>query len=168
MRLSTADRENTPRGGKVSREKMENAKDKSRNPAADTAALVKNPVRNTEKRTEMGTEKRTEKGSSDSGGNLRRAAAIIAIVLLVGLYLVTFVLAVAGNENSARMLRFCFGMTIFVPLFAWVMIWCVGYLRHKKSMASLNILDSNPDERQRMEEAIAREIGKEDGKQEPH
>lgn len=147
---------------------MENAKDKSRNPAADTAALVKNPVRNTEKRTEMGTEKRTEKGSSDSGGNLRRAAAIIAIVLLVGLYLVTFVLAVAGNENSARMLRFCFGMTIFVPLFAWVMIWCVGYLRHKKSMASLNILDSNPDERQRMEEAIAREIGKEDGKQEPH
>lgn len=168
MRLSTADRENTPRGGKVSREKMENAKDKSRNPAADTAALVKNPFRNTEKRTEMGTEKRTEKGSSDSGGNLRRAAAIIAIVLLVGLYLVTFVLAVAGNENSARMLRFCFGMTIFVPLFAWVMIWCVGYLRHKKSMASLNILDSNPDERQRMEEAIAREIGKEDGKQEPH
>jgi len=147
---------------------MENAKDKSRNPAADTAALVKNPFRNTEKRTEMGTEKRTEKGSSDSGGNLRRAAAIIAIVLLVGLYLVTFVLAVAGNENSARMLRFCFGMTIFVPLFAWVMIWCVGYLRHKKSMASLNILDSNPDERQRMEEAIAREIGKEDGKQEPH
>ena len=122
----------------------------------------------TEKRTEMGTEKRTEKGSSDSGGNLRRAAAIIAIVLLVGLYLVTFVLAVAGNEKSAGMLRFCFGMTIFVPLFAWVMIWCVGYLRHKKSMASLNILDSNPEERQRMEEAIAREIGKEDGEQQPH
>ena len=90
------------------------------------------------------------------------------IVLLVGLYLVTFVLAVAGNENSARMLRFCFGMTIFVPLFAWVMIWCVGYLRHKKSMASLNILDSNPEERQRMEEALAREIGQEDGKREPH
>lgn len=168
MRLSTADRENTPRGGKVSREKMENAKDSSRNHAADTTAPANNPVRKTEKRTGKRTEQRTENRSNDSGGNLRRAAAIIAIVLLVGLYLVTFVLAVAGNENSARMLRFCFGMTIFVPLFAWVMIWCVGYLRHKKSMASLNILDSNPDERQRMEEAIAREIGKEDGKQEPH
>ena len=145
---------------------MENAKDSSRNHAADTTAPANNPVRKTEKRTGKRTEQRTENRSNDSGGNLRRAAAIIAIVLLVGLYLVTFVLAVAGNENSARMLRFCFGMTIFVPLFAWVMIWCVGYLRHKKSMASLNILDSNPEERQRMEEAIAREAGKEDGKQE--
>lgn len=147
---------------------MENAKDSSRNHAADTTAPANNPVRKTEKRTGKRTEQRTENRSNDSGGNLRRAAAIIVIVLLVGLYLVTFVLAVAGNENSARMLRFCFGMTIFVPLFAWVMIWCVGYLRHKKSMASLNILDSNPEERQRMEEALAREIGQEDGKREPH
>ena len=137
---------------------MENAKDSSRIRPADSTA----PAENTVRKTGEGT----EKGSNDSGGNLRRTAAVIAIVLLVGLYLVTFVLAVAGNEKSAGMLRFCFGMTIFVPLFAWVMIWCVGYLRHKKSMASLNILDSNPEERQRMEEAIAREAGKEDGKQE--
>ena len=136
---------------------MENSKDKSRNHPADSTAPAEMPVRN--------AAKGTEKEGNDSGGNLRRAAAVIAIVLLVGLYLVTFVLAVAGNENSARMLRFCFGMTVFVPLFAWVMIWCVGYLRHKKSMASLNILDSNPEERKRMEEAIAREAGKEAGKQ---
>lgn len=136
---------------------MENAKDSSRNRPADSTA----PAEYTVRKTAEGT----EKGSNDSGGNLRRAAAVIAVVLLVGLYLVTFVLAVAGNENSARMLRFCFGMTVFVPLFAWVMIWCVGYLRHKKSMASLNILDSNPEERKRMEEAIAREAGKEAGKQ---
>ncbi len=136
---------------------MENAKDSSRNRPADSTA----PAEYTVRKTAEGT----EKGSNDSGGNLRRAAAVIAVVLLVGLYLVTFVLAVAGNENSARMLRFCLGMTVFVPLFAWVMIWCVGYLRHKKSMASLNILDSNPEERKRMEEAIAREAGKEAGKQ---
>ena len=136
---------------------MENAKDSNRNRPADSTA----PAEYTVRKTAEGT----EKGSNDSGGNLRRAAAVIAVVLLVGLYLVTFVLAVAGNENSARMLRFCFGMTVFVPLFAWVMIWCVGYLRHKKSMASLNILDSNPEERKRMEEAIAREAGKEAGKQ---
>lgn len=96
-----------------------------------------------------------------SAGGLRRAVAIIAIVLLAGLYLVTFVLAIAGNEHSAGMFRFCFGMTIFVPLFAWVMIWCIGYLWHKKSMASLNLFDSNPEERERMEQAIAREMNKE-------
>ena len=141
---------------------MGNARDNSRKHPADSTAPAENTVRKT-----AGA---AEKGSVDSGGNLRRAAAIIAIALLAGLYLVTFVLAVAGNEKSAGMFRFCFGMTIFVPLFTWVMIWCVGYLRHKKSMASLNILDSNPKERERMEEAIARGIGREDGKQEhrPH
>ena len=49
-------------------------------------------------------------------------------------------------------------MTIFVPIFLWVLIWCVGRLFHKKNMASLDILDSNPEERRRMEEALAREM----------
>ena len=136
---------------------MENAKENSRNHPADNTAPAEKPVRS--------AAKGTEKESNDSAGTFRRAAAVIAIVLLVGLYLVTFILAVVGNENSARMLRFCFGMTVFVPLFAWVMIWCVGYMRRKKTMASLNILDSNPEERRRMEEALARETGKEDGKE---
>lgn len=90
-------------------------------------------------------------------GALRRAAALVGIVLLAGLYIVTFVLAVAGSERTAGMLRFCFGMTIFVPLFVWVIMWCAGRLFHKKTMASLDILDSNPEERRRMEEALARE-----------
>lgn len=91
---------------------------------------------------------------------LKRIAAIIAIVLLAGMYLVTFILAIIGNENSARLLRFSFGMTIFFPIFLWVIIWCAGYLFHKKTIASLDILDSNPEERRRMEEAIALEMDK--------
>lgn len=132
---------------------MENAKDKSRNHPAE------NPSPAGKKAPKAGTEKTSDKGSSEWG--LRRIIAVIAILLLVGLYLVTFILAVAGNENSAGMLRFCFGMTIFVPLFSWVMIWCAGYLTHKKTIASLDLLDSNPAERERMEEAIAREMGQE-------
>ena len=97
-------------------------------------------------------------GGNRQGGGLRRAAALAAVILLAGLYLVTFFLAVLGDERSARLLRFCFGMTIFLPIFLWVVIWCVGYLRHKKSMASLNILDSDPEERARMEEAVLRSM----------
>jgi predicted Zn-dependent protease len=41
------------------------------------------------------------------------------------------------------------------------MIWCAGYLTHKKTIASLDLLDSNPAERERMEEALAREMGQE-------
>lgn len=91
---------------------------------------------------------------------LRRVAAMAAIVLLAGMYIVTFVLAVLGDERSARLLRFCFGMTIFVPIFLWVVIWCIGFLRHKKSMASLDLLNSNPEERKKMEEAVAKEMEK--------
>ena len=91
---------------------------------------------------------------------LQRAAALAAVVLLAGLYVVTFVLAVLGDARSTQLLRFSFGLTIFLPLFLWVVIWCVGHLRHKKSMASLDLLDSNPEERRKMEEALARQMQK--------
>ena len=91
-------------------------------------------------------------------GRLKRILALAGIILLAALYLVTFFLAVLGDARSIQLLRFCFGMTIFLPIFLWVLIWCVGYLRHKRSMASLDILDSNPEERARMEEAVSREI----------
>ena len=100
---------------------------------------------------------RTDTGPA-SRRPLRRIAALAAVILLAGLYLVTFFLGILGDERSAQLLRFCFGLTIFLPIFLWVVIWCVGYLRHKKSMASLNILDSDPVERERMEEAVAREM----------
>lgn len=108
---------------------------------------------------------KTETGAPGAS-SLKRFAAILAIVLLAGMYIVTFVLAVLGDERSTRLLRFCFGMTIFVPIFLWVVIWCVGFLRHKKTMASLDLLNSNPEERRRMEEAVAREMEKDGTSQE--
>lgn len=92
---------------------------------------------------------------TDGGWNLRRVAALSAIILLAGLYLVTFFLAITGDERSAGLLRFCFGMTIFLPIFIWVIIWCMGALRNRHSMASLDILNSNPEERRKMEEAVS-------------
>ena len=113
-----------------------------------------------EKKGTSGREGASGKGNTADG--IRRIAALIGVVLLVGLYLVTFVLAVLGNERSTQLLRFCFGMTIFVPLFIWVVTWCVGTLFHKKTFASLDMLNSDPEERQRMEEAVARQM-EEDG-----
>ena len=101
-----------------------------------------------------------EKKQAENGGRIRRIAALAAIVLLAGLYILTFILAVFGDERSGVLLRFCFGMTIFVPLFAWVMIWCIGVLQNRHSMASLDILHSNPAERKRMEEAVKAESEK--------
>ena len=99
-----------------------------------------------------------EKKNGTAADRIRRIAALAGVVLLVGLYVVTFILAVAGNENSSRLLHFCFGMTIFVPIFIWVVTWCAGVLFHKKTFASVNLLNSDPEERRRMEEAVARQM----------
>lgn len=104
------------------------------------------------------SENRGVSGKENAADKVRRVAALAGVVLLVGLYLVTFVLAVIGNERSTQLLRFCFGMTIFVPLFIWVVTWCVGVLFHKKTFASLNLLDSDKEERRRMEDAVARQM----------
>ncbi len=104
------------------------------------------------------SEKKSVSAKETAADKVRRVAALAGVVLLLGLYLVTFVLAVIGNERSTQLLRFCFGMTIFVPLFIWVVTWCVGVLFHKKTFASLNLLDSDKEERRRMEDAVARQM----------
>lgn len=99
----------------------------------------------------------------DAGGKApwtaKRVAAVAGIVLLVGLYLLTFISACIGTESSGKLFRFSLGMTIAVPIFLWIFIWCVGKLTNRHSMASMDILSSNPEERRKMEEAILREAG---------
>ena len=57
---------------------------------------------------------------------VKRVAAVIGIVLLVGLYLLTFVSAFLGTESSGRLFRFSLGMTIAVPIFLWIFSWGIG------------------------------------------
>ena len=106
-------------------------------------------------------------GSKGPGGQdgapwtAKRVAAIIGIVLLVGLYVLTLVSALIGTESSGRLFRFSLGMTIAVPIFLWVFIWCVGKFSNKHNMASLDILSSNKEEREKMERAVREEMQKE-------
>jgi hypothetical protein len=104
------------------------------------------------------SDRESASGKESIADRVRRFAALAGVILLAGLYLVTFVLALLGNEKSTGLLRFCFGMTIFVPLFIWVVTWCVGTLFHKKTIASVDLLNSDPEERQKMEEAVARQM----------
>ena len=90
----------------------------------------------------------------------KRVAAVIGIVLLVALYVLTLVSALIGTEGANRLFKFSLGMTIAVPIFLWIFIWCIGKFQNKRNMASLDILSSNPKEREKMEKAILREMGK--------
>lgn len=107
----------------------------------------------------------TNPGSNDGNGKApwtaKRIAAVIGIVLLVALYAVTFISACIGTESAGKLFRFSLGMTIAVPIFLWIFIWCVGKLTDQGSMASLDILNSNPKEREKMEKALQEEMQKE-------
>ena len=99
---------------------------------------------------------------------LKRVAAIAGIILLAGLYLLTFISACIGTESTGKLFRFSLGMTIAVPIFLWIFIWCAGKFTGRHTMASMDILNSNPEERRKMEEALqrnARPAG--DGKKSP-
>ena len=86
---------------------------------------------------------------------LQRAIAIIAIALLVGMALLRPVFALLSSPFADRMFRACLGLTIFVPLAAWITIWAVGVLTHRETIASPKVLNSNPEERRKMEAAAA-------------
>ena len=90
----------------------------------------------------------------------KRVAAIIGIVLLVALYVITFISAFLGSEGAGRLFRFSLGMTIAVPIFLWIFIWCIGRFQNKRNMASLDILSSNPEEREKMEKAVQEEMAR--------
>jgi hypothetical protein len=81
-------------------------------------------------------------------------AAVAGIVLLAAMYVVTFISALIGTAGAGRLFRFSLGMTIAVPIFLWIFIWCVGKFTDKGSIASLDLLNSNPKEREKMEQAL--------------
>lgn len=67
----------------------------------------------------------------------KRLAALIGVALLVMLYIVTLIVAVAGNSASGELLRICFFATLAVPLFIWVYTWIYGQLTGRHTFADM-------------------------------
>ena len=111
----------------------------------------------------MSTNEKPNAGASGQKApwTAKRIAAVAGIVLLVAMYVVTLISALIGTPGAAKLFRFSLGMTIAVPIFLWIFIWCVGKLTGKDSMASLDLLNSNPKEREKMEKALQEEMQKE-------
>lgn len=54
--------------------------------------------------------------------NLKRFIAIACIILLVGMYVVTLILAITDSSASMNMFKGCVACTIFIPLVAYCYI----------------------------------------------
>lgn len=76
----------------------------------------------------------------------KQILAIVMIVILVGLYIATFVFALLDFPGSDRLFQACLFATVALPILLWVYIWGYGALTHKKNMASL-FPDGDKDEK---------------------
>ena len=56
----------------------------------------------------------------------KRIAAIVAIVLLVGMYLFTLYAALTARPGAAQLFRARLGMTIGVAILRWIVLWAWG------------------------------------------
>ena len=56
----------------------------------------------------------------------KRIAAIVAIVLLVGMYLFTLYAALTARPGADQLFRASLGMTIGVPILLWIVLWAWG------------------------------------------
>lgn len=73
----------------------------------------------------------------------KQLAAIICIILLVAMYLFTFVSAFLSFPGWDRLFAGCLLMTVALPILLWIYIWLYGKYTQKHTMASLDIMHSD-------------------------
>ncbi len=61
-----------------------------------------------------------------------RIAAIAGIVLLVGIYVVTFIAAITANPHTQALFMGCLLCTVFVPIFLHILIRMFQMMAEKK------------------------------------
>ena len=56
----------------------------------------------------------------------KQIAALIGVAVLVGMYVVTLVLALSGFEGWEKMFSGCVVSTVAIPILLWGFIWIYG------------------------------------------
>lgn len=64
--------------------------------------------------------------------NLKRFGALVGVILIVGVYVTTLVLALIGSPQTANMLKASFFLTFFIPIMAYAFVLMDKFLRKDK------------------------------------
>ena len=64
----------------------------------------------------------------------RQIVAIFCVILLVLLYVITLISAIADSSSSATWFRICLFGTFAIPLIAWIYSWMYGRLTGKPAI----------------------------------
>lgn len=62
----------------------------------------------------------------------KQIAALVCVVLLVGMYIGAFVAACLDLGDSGRLFAGCLVATIGMPILLWLLIWSFGLMKKKR------------------------------------
>lgn len=78
--------------------------------------------------------------------NVKRIMAIVGIVLLLGLYIVTFIVAVAGGEGTGQLFTACIVATVVIPVLIYVYTWIYKLVKKDADEARQKMYGQEEDE----------------------
>ncbi len=73
----------------------------------------------------------------------KRVLALAGIVILVGMYLLLLYEALTGSPDTYNVFIGCAAATVAVPIVLWLLIWSIGALTGRHTVASLDAMTSN-------------------------
>lgn len=62
----------------------------------------------------------------------KQIAALVCVVLLVGMYIGAFVVACLDLGDSGRLFAGCLVATIGMPILLWLLIWSFGLMKKRR------------------------------------
>ena len=73
----------------------------------------------------------------------KQIAALICVVLLVSIYIITFIAACLDTPGSGKLFATCLAATIILPVLLWIFLWFYGLLKERQAEASASLPDGN-------------------------
>ncbi len=73
----------------------------------------------------------------------KRVLALAGIVILVGMYLFLLYEALTGSPDTYNVFIGCAAATVAVPIILWLLIWSIGAITGRHTIASLDAMTSN-------------------------
>jgi amino acid transporter len=65
----------------------------------------------------------------------KQIVAMAGVILLVALYIVTFIVAIINPGESGNYFQICLVSTIVVPILIWIYVWMYGKLTNRRTFA---------------------------------
>lgn len=75
----------------------------------------------------------------------KRIAAIVGIIVLVGMYISLLILAFIFPANSFELFIMAVTGTVGITILIWLMIWVIGLMTRRHTIASLDAMTSDQD-----------------------